>query len=86
MAALGVAEAFGPADARFRLSLLELNMLTRIPDIKSAEAALINERALAIQEKYLGPEHPDVAHSLNRLGARWRSRRRPWGREIPAFA
>lgn len=32
---------------------------------KYAEAGLLYERSLAIQEKALGPEHPDMATSLN---------------------
>jgi tetratricopeptide (TPR) repeat protein len=28
-------------------------------------ARMLNARALAIQEKVLGPDHPDVAHTLN---------------------
>ncbi len=34
---------------------------------KYAEAEPLNQRALAIWEKALGPEHPDVARSLNNL-------------------
>jgi tetratricopeptide (TPR) repeat protein len=33
-----------------------------------AQARLLAERALAIREKVLGPEHPDTACSLNNLG------------------
>jgi tetratricopeptide (TPR) repeat protein len=33
-----------------------------------AEAQLLSERALAIREKLLGPDHPDTALSLNNLG------------------
>jgi tetratricopeptide (TPR) repeat protein len=33
-----------------------------------AEAQKLSERALAINEKALGPEHPDTASSLNNLG------------------
>ncbi len=36
---------------------------------KYAEAELLNKRALAIREKALGLEHPDVAASLNNLAA-----------------
>ena len=32
-----------------------------------AEAEPLYERALAIREKALGPDHPDVATSLNNL-------------------
>ncbi len=33
-------------------------------------------RAVRIQEQTLGPEHPYIAHSLNRLGALYRHQRR----------
>ncbi len=33
-----------------------------------AEAEPLYKRALAIKEKVLGPEHPEVATSLNNLG------------------
>ena len=32
---------------------------------KYVEAALLYERSFIIQEKALGPEHPDVAAALN---------------------
>jgi tetratricopeptide (TPR) repeat protein len=32
------------------------------------EAKPYYERALAIREQVLGPDHPDTAHSLNNLG------------------
>jgi len=46
-----------------------LNNLALIYKTQSqfAQAALFYERALAIQEKTLGPDHPDVATSLNNL-------------------
>lgn len=34
---------------------------------KIADVALLHERSLAIKEKTLGPEHPDVASLLNSL-------------------
>ena len=34
---------------------------------KYAEAGPLYERSLAIREKVLGPDHPDVATSLNNL-------------------
>src|SRR5262249_38563035 len=38
-----------------------------------AKAEPIYQRALAIQEKDLGPEHPDVASSLNGLAGLFRA-------------
>lgn len=38
-----------------------------------AEAEPLYTRALAIQEKALGPEHPDVATSLTSLAALYRA-------------
>jgi tetratricopeptide (TPR) repeat protein len=35
------------------------------------------QRALAIREKVLGPEHPDTAHSLNNLAELYRAQGRP---------
>ena len=40
---------------------------------KYAEAIPLAEKALAIQEKVLGKEHPDVATSLNNLAALYQS-------------
>ena len=34
-----------------------------------AAARSLSERALAIRDKVLGPEHPDTANSLNNLAA-----------------
>ena len=39
-----------------------------------SEAIPLAERALAIREKTRGPDHPDVAASLNNLGALYRTR------------
>jgi Tetratricopeptide repeat len=36
-------------------------------DLSGGTAAAASERALAICEKVLGPEHPDMAQSLNNL-------------------
>jgi tetratricopeptide (TPR) repeat protein len=41
-----------------------------------AQAAALFERALAIREKTLGPEHPDVAYSLSNLAERYRDQGR----------
>ena len=40
---------------------------------KYADAKLLHKRALAIREKALGPEHPDVAQSLNNLAGLYSS-------------
>ena len=37
----------------------------------SSGARLLHERALAIRETALGPEHPDTATSLDNLASRW---------------
>ena len=65
-AAVEEAREFGPADRRLAASL---NNLAAIFDAqgKYAEAEPLHQRALAIREKALGSEHPDVAQSLNNL-------------------
>ena len=40
-----------------------------MPRASTAKAEPLYQRALAISEKALGPEHPDVARSLNNLAA-----------------
>jgi len=42
-----------------------------------AEAETLNQRSLAILEKALGPEHPDVAQSLENYAALLRKTGRP---------
>ena len=37
------------------------------------QAEPLFQRALAIREKVLGPEHPDTAHSLNNLAGLYRT-------------
>src|SRR5262245_49314352 len=68
LAAVGIAEKFGADVPRlaknlYRLASLYLD-LGRYPD-----AERLSARALAIREKILGPEHPDVAQSLDQLAA-----------------
>ena len=46
-----------------------------------AEAEPLYQRALAISEKALGPEHPDVAKSLNNLAELFRAQGRNEGAE-----
>ena len=48
------------------MSLNNLAMLLHTEG-KYAEAEPLHRRALAMREKALGPEHPDVAQSLNNL-------------------
>ena len=43
------------------------------------EAEPLYQRALKIREKVLGPEHPDVAHSLNNLAALYHAQGRYGG-------
>jgi len=38
-----------------------------MPKLSYAEAEPLYKRSLAIREKALGPDHPDVAQSLNNL-------------------
>jgi tetratricopeptide (TPR) repeat protein len=68
LAALEVAETFGPEDPRLATSLNNLAELYRAQG-KLQEALPLYQRALAIWEKALGPNHPDVAQSLNNLAA-----------------
>ena len=57
------AEAFGPHDPRLATSLNNLALLYQVQG-KYAEAEPLYKRSLAIREKALGLEHPDVARSL----------------------
>jgi len=74
-----------PADAALHeadlaVALLNLGMMaqTAYTGPKQEEAGLLYQRAIAIQEKVLGPEHPDLAMSLNNLAElsliQWRYR------------
>ena len=62
-AALKEAEAFGLDDVRLATSLNNLAALYHAQG-KYAEAEPLYQRALAIWEKALGPDHPNVAVSL----------------------
>ncbi len=66
LAALKEAESFAPEDPRLAASL---NNLATLYDTqgKYAEAEPLYQRSLAILEKALGPEHPLVATSLDRI-------------------
>jgi len=74
-----------PADAALHeadlaVTLLNLGMMaqTAYTGPKQEEAGLLYRRAISIQEKVLGPEHPDLATSLNNLAElsliQWRYR------------
>ncbi len=68
LAALKEAEKFGEQDPRYATSL---NNLAALYDTqgKYAQAEPLYQRALAIDEKALGPEHPDVATDLENYAA-----------------
>jgi tetratricopeptide (TPR) repeat protein len=66
-AALKEAESFGEKDTRLATTLNDLALLYTDQG-KYAEAEPFFQRSLAIWEKALGPEHPDVAIILNNLG------------------
>ena len=62
------AEAVKPQDLRLARSLNDLGVVYYAQG-KYAEAVPLYERALVIQGKILGREHPDVALTLNNLAA-----------------
>ena len=64
--ALKEAESFGAQDLRLALSLNDLAFLYGTQG-RYADAEPLYKRSLVIREKALGPEHPDVALSLNNL-------------------
>ena len=66
LAALKEAEKFGGQDPRLPHSLKNLASLYYMQG-KYSEAETLYQRALAIDEKVLGPEHPDVTPPLNNL-------------------
>jgi tetratricopeptide (TPR) repeat protein len=68
LAALQEAEKFGEQDPRFAASLNNLAELYRV-QAKYAQAEPLYQRALAILEKALGPEHPNVAAVLENYAA-----------------
>jgi len=68
-AALELAETFESDDPRLATSLGNLATLYQAQG-RYAEAGPLHERALAIREAALGPEHPDVAKVAWRYG-RW---------------
>ena len=66
-AAIREAEKFGEQDPRLATSLNALGIPYRA-QAKYAKAEPFFRRALVIREKALGPEHPEVATSLNNVG------------------
>ena len=66
LGALKEAESFGAQDPRLATSLNNLAVLYASQG-KYAEAEPLHQRALAIREKTLGPEHKDVATGLTNL-------------------
>ncbi len=77
--ALKEAETFGPEDRRLATSLNNLAELYNLEALyytqgKYAQAEPRYKRALAIWDKALGPEHPNVAASLENRAACTRSR------------
>ena len=64
VAALKEAEKFGPQDPRLATGL---NNLAALYDTqgKYGEAELLHKRSLAIKEKVLGPDHPNVAAGVS---------------------
>ena len=70
-AAVKAAEAFGSEDPRLATSLNGLAEVYRTQG-RYAEAEPLHERALAIREKALRPDHPAIIQSLNNLaGVYW---------------
>ena len=71
LAALRVAERFGPEDGRLAISLGFLAELYQAQS-RYSEAEPFQKRALSIEEKILGSEYPNVATSLNNLAELYR--------------
>lgn len=81
LAALQEAEQLGAEDARLAGSLRHLARLYQERN-NPGEAEPLLERALAVQEKALGPEHPVVAITLTNLMFLYRHQ----GKETEAVA
>jgi len=71
--ALEFTEKYPVNNNRLRFSLYQLAEIYRIQS-KLIEAELILKRILAIDEKILGPKHPNVASGLNNLASNYRVR------------
>ena len=57
------------AEAASSYLLNQLSLYRSVALAAYAQAQLLLERALAIDEKALGPDHPDMANTLNNLGS-----------------
>lgn len=73
--ALAEAEASGPDDLRLAAALNDLGVFYYRAN-RDAEAEPLHKRALDIQEKTLGPTHPDVVKTLFNLAALYYARDR----------
>jgi tetratricopeptide (TPR) repeat protein len=84
--ALGVAEAAERLEAGLETAARVLNQtgVYHLARAAFAEAAPLLERALAIREKALGPEHPETATSLHSLAGLYRDQGRP-GEAAPLY-
>ena len=72
---LAEAEASGPDDLRLAAALNDLGVFYYRSN-RDAEAEPLHKRALEIQEKTLGPAHPDVVKTLFNLAALYYARDR----------
>jgi tetratricopeptide (TPR) repeat protein len=79
--ALAEAEAFGPDDLRLAAALNDLGVFYYRAN-RDAEAEPLHKRALDIQEKMLGPAHPDVVKTLFNLAALYYARDRYGDSEV----
>jgi tetratricopeptide (TPR) repeat protein len=73
--ALAEAEALAPDDLRLAAALNDLGVFYYRAN-RDAEAEPLHKRALEIQEKTLGPTHPDVVKTLFNLAALYYARDR----------
>jgi tetratricopeptide (TPR) repeat protein len=64
---LGISAGWGQTGTADEAQRLNQQLIQLYHQGNYAEAARLGERALAIREKVLGPEHPDTAASLNHL-------------------
>ena len=71
---------FGPASQAVAQSITADELNKKVIELyqagKFADAVPLAQRALAIREKALGPDHPDVALALNNLAELYRNQGR----------